>query len=141
MSNLSTTIEFPRSSPDKLITMAETLLKQHDENAEAVNVESEIIDALRANVALAKQKRADAKAASELSVKLIAEADKILGLAIGQTLDDETTIAGQIVVFRDGAQYKFRKNVDKLKDYGFSVGQKIRKQRAAKPKEEKVKKK
>ena len=122
MSKVNSKVDFPKSSPDGLINMAETLLDTHSNNPSAVvAMDADKTDAIRNNVALAKQKRADAKAASALSVKLNGEADKILGLAIGQSLEDETTVAGWVTLFQKHSKLAFSKDIEKLRDYGFKV--------------------
>ena len=141
MATLVSKIEFPRSSPDNLITMSEKLIGKHYENPKAVSIAPEKTEILRANIALAKQKREEAKAFSERAIKLNGEADKILGIAIGQTLEDETTIAGGVSLFSKYAQLDFKGDLEKLKDYGFTVTLSIKAQRPAKPKVKKGAKK
>lgn len=140
MSSLNNKIEFPRSSPDKLIGMGEKLVGECDKNPEAVTVSPKKIEFIRVNVAAAKQKREEAKAATQLAKKLIAESDRILGLALGQTVDDETHVSGAIVDFSKRAQLDFKADLTKLKDYGFKVTQTVKTPRLSKAKIEKIQK-
>jgi hypothetical protein len=139
MANVVKKIEFPRSSPDSLISMTETLLKTHDENPAAVNIDAAIITSTRTKVALAKQKREDAKNATDLAIKLRGEADMLLGIALGQSLEDDTTVAGGVAAFRDHAQLSYKQDIKKLKDYGFTVNVSQRAARITKAKVEKIK--
>jgi 5-enolpyruvylshikimate-3-phosphate synthase len=121
MANLVSKIEFPRNSPDGLIAMSETLLAQHDTNPTGVSVPSSVIDSMRANVKLAKEARDEAKKLAARAVQLNGNADKILGIAMGQSLSDSSTLLGNIADFRDHANLAFKDNIEQLKEYGFSV--------------------
>jgi hypothetical protein len=121
MANLVSKIEFPRNSPDGLIAMSETLLAQYDTNPTGFNVPSSVIDSMRANVKMAKEAREEAKKLASRAVQLNGNADKILGIAIGQSLSDSSTLAGNIADFRDYANLAFKDNIEQLKEYGFSV--------------------
>jgi hypothetical protein len=121
MGKITVKIDFPRTSPEGIISMGKNLLQTYDVNPEAVNVGREHIELLRNHVAAAEEKRIAAKQAFDLSVKLNGEADKLLGISIGQTLEDDTTVVGAIATFRNHAQLTFKKDIEKLRDYGFSV--------------------
>ena len=140
MAGLNNKIEFPRSSPDKLITMGEKLVAQYDADPKAVTISPEKIEFIRTSLAAAKQKREEAKAAADLSTKSYAEADRILGLALGQSLEEETHVAGMISDFSKRAQLDFKTDLTKLKDYGFSVTQPVKVPRLSKVKIEKIQK-
>jgi hypothetical protein len=138
MSSLNNKIEFPRSSPDKLIEAGEKLVAQHDSDPKAVTIPPEKIEFIRRNVATAKQKREEAKAAIELSKKLNAESERILGLALGQTVEDETHVAGAISDFSKRAQLDFKTDLTQLRNYGFTVTQTVKAPRLSKAKIEKI---
>lgn len=121
MAMLVTKIEFPRNSPDGLITMGEGLLEKHDEDPKLVAFTPEERERLSSSLNAAKAKRSEAKKLVARSVELNGEADKILGLALGQSLEDETTSAGLIAKFRDEGSRAFKGNIEKLRNYGFTV--------------------
>jgi hypothetical protein len=136
MSALNSKIEFPRSSPDGMMTMGEKLLTAHDANPSKVNVPQEVIDTIRNNIARAKALRAESKSLAARAVALNGDADKILGIAIGQTLDDVTTVAGAVAEFRDFAYPAFKRDLEKLIGYGFDVTISIKPTRVAQKKEQ-----
>ena len=121
MANLNVKTEFPRSSAELLIKMVENLLKKVEESPDAVPVPKAVIEVMQTKMASAKAMRLEAAAAAARAVSLNGDADKALGLSLGQTLNDRTTVAGCVALFRDHALLVYDDAPEKLRDYGYDV--------------------
>ncbi len=114
-------IEFPRNSPEGLLTMVKTLLKTYDKDPSKVNLPTAVIDRMRRFLVEAENLRTQAKEMAARAVQLNGSADIMLGTATGQSLSNSETLAGSVADFRDYASLSFKDNIEQLKEYGFSV--------------------
>jgi hypothetical protein len=121
MANLVSKIEFPRNSPQALIAMAEIVSAKYAENPELIPIPKQVMASLQEKVQAAKAMREEAQKLAARAVELNGIADKALGIAIGQSLNDDTTVSGSVALFRDYAALVFKNDIEQLKNFGYDV--------------------
>ena len=121
MARRTVRVKLKPNNPEFLITLAEIIVKKHQETGENSPVKALKMEVLQEKVKKVLETREEAKELRNKSEKLMQESYTNLGISEGQSQDTPETVLNFIAHIRDTllAIYKGKENV--LKEWGFEV--------------------
>ena len=110
-----------RTSPDQLMHLGEAIITKHNEPGGGSPLDNEEVGELETEVTAARLKETEAKDLHAEGENLNEQADTLLGIAEGQSLQTEGTVYFLIDDVRDKLLLVHEGNEEALSEYGFKV--------------------
>lgn len=114
-------VNIPRTSPDKLMHLGEAIIAKHNAPGSDSPLDDEEVGELETRVIAARLLEQQAKDLHEEGENLNEQADTLLGIAKGQSLQTKGTVYYLIDDVRDKLLLVHEDNEEALSEYGFKV--------------------
>lgn len=114
-------VNIPRTNPDKLMHLGEAIITKHNTPGSGSPLDDGEVAELQTAVAAARLLEQEAEELHEAGENINEQADTLLGIAKGQSLQTEGTVHYLIADVRDKLLLVHEDNEEALSEYGFKV--------------------
>lgn len=121
MSRKTVRVDIPRGSPDGFVKLAKAIILNHKKLGKNSPLDDAVVKQLEAIIAEVGDKREEAAGMHAQGEKVNQQANTLLGIADGQTINSKDTAYHLIDDIRDVLLLAHKGNEEALEEYGFNV--------------------